>query len=119
MAVLSSGEFVRAREVVERAIAQAAFPAAVVEVGDAVSARWREPFGALTCDPDASPTREDTLFDLASLTKVIATTTLAMQLHERGRLDLDAADPTAGCPSGAPGIAMRCRFERCWPTRPA
>ena len=43
---------------------------------------------ALTPAPDA--TTEDTIYDAASLTKVIATTTAAMQLVERGKLDLDA-----------------------------
>ena len=36
------------------------------------------------------PAAEDTIYDAASLTKVIATTTAVMQLVERGRLELDA-----------------------------
>lgn len=89
MAVLKSEDFVRARDVVRQAVSRAAFPAAVVEVGDAGTVFWREAFGTLTYDADSPATREDTLFDLASLTKVIATTTLAMELVEHGRLDLD------------------------------
>jgi CubicO group peptidase (beta-lactamase class C family) len=38
---------------------------------------------------DSYPVEERTLFDLASLTKVVATTTAAMMLEEEGRLDLD------------------------------
>jgi CubicO group peptidase (beta-lactamase class C family) len=87
--VLKTDEFVRARRVVQQAVLRAAFPAAVVEVGDAVKPVWREAFGTLTYDSDSPPAREDTLFDLASLTKVIVTTTLAMQFAEAGRLDLD------------------------------
>ena len=62
--------FAAARAVIARAIADRAFPAAVIEVGTATQPLWREAFGALTYDPGAPPTREDTIFDLASLTKV-------------------------------------------------
>ncbi|MDP3072826.1 MAG: DUF1343 domain-containing protein [Opitutaceae bacterium] len=43
---------------------------------------------ALTPAPEAAT--EDTIYDAASLTKVVATTTAVMQLFERGQLDLDA-----------------------------
>jgi beta-glucosidase-like glycosyl hydrolase/CubicO group peptidase (beta-lactamase class C family) len=46
--------------------------------------------GRLSYDEDAAPVTRETLYDLASLTKVVVTTTLAMMLYERGRLDLDA-----------------------------
>lgn len=45
-------------------------------------------YGVLDHAPGAPPVSPSTLFDLASLTKVVATTTLAMMLEERGRLDL-------------------------------
>jgi CubicO group peptidase (beta-lactamase class C family) len=47
-------------------------------------------FGRLTYDQDSPRVTPATLFDLASLTKVVATTTMAMILYERGLLDLDA-----------------------------
>ena len=78
-----------AREVLRRAIDERAFPAAVVEVGNAGGPLWREAFGRLTFDAAAPATREDTIFDLASLTKVMATTPLVMQQVERGSLALD------------------------------
>jgi CubicO group peptidase (beta-lactamase class C family) len=81
--------FAAAREALLRAIAGRAFPAAVVEVGDASRPLWREAFGRLTFDPDAAPARDDTIFDLASLTKVLATTPLVMRQVERGALALD------------------------------
>jgi serine-type D-Ala-D-Ala carboxypeptidase len=81
--------FDRPREVILRAIANQAFPAAVVEVGTAGEVLWHAAFGRLTFDPDAPPTREDTIFDLASLTKVMSTTPLVMQQVERGSLGLD------------------------------
>ncbi len=82
-------DFGRARTVVSAAVAAQAFPAAVVEVGRGTGVLWREAFGRLTDAPDAPRTTEHTIFDLASLTKVIATTSLAMRLIDRGRLRLD------------------------------
>jgi CubicO group peptidase (beta-lactamase class C family) len=46
--------------------------------------------GRLTYDSDAPPVTPATLFDLASLTKPVATTTMAMILYERGLLELEA-----------------------------
>jgi uncharacterized protein YbbC (DUF1343 family) len=46
-------------------------------------------FGRLTYDADAPAVTAHTLYDLASLTKVVATTTMAMILVDEGRLDLD------------------------------
>ena len=64
---------------------------------------YRKAYGhrALTPAPDA--TTEDTLYDAASLTKVIATTTAVMQLVERGKLDLDAPVARYLRPFGAHG----------------
>ena len=50
---------------------------------------WREAFGTLTYAEDAPAAREDTIFDLASLTKVIATATIAMRAVDDGRIALD------------------------------
>ena len=50
---------------------------------------WREAFGHLTYDPEAAACTEATIFDLASLTKVIATTTVVMRLVDEGVLRLD------------------------------
>ncbi len=44
----------------------------------------------MTYEKDAARVTPDTLFDIASLTKVVVTTTLAMILHERGLLDLES-----------------------------
>jgi CubicO group peptidase (beta-lactamase class C family) len=86
--------FVAARRVLDQAIAERAFPAAVIEVGTAGQILWRQAFGTLTFDIDAAPASDDTIFDLASLTKVIATTPLVMQQVERGVLALE--DPVSG-----------------------
>ena len=63
-----------------------------------------------------------TIFDLASLTKPIATTTMAAILYERGLLELDA--PVIGIVSGIPLrhpilAATKSPSACCWPTPPA
>lgn len=83
--------FRNARNVLEEAREHQAFPAAVCEVGSAAGPLWTEAFGRLTYDPDAPATTASTRFDLASLTKVIATTSIAMSLVGRGRLTLETA----------------------------
>jgi len=85
--------FDAARRVLEQAIAEQAFPAAVIEVGNTGQMAWRQAFGRLTYDPHSARTTDATIFDLASLTKVVSTTPLVMQQFERGVLALD--DPVS------------------------
>ncbi len=66
-----------------------AFPGGVLAVGHRGALVHLHPFGRLTYDADAPPVTAETLYDLASLTKVVATTTMAMILVDEGRLDLD------------------------------
>jgi CubicO group peptidase (beta-lactamase class C family) len=82
-------DFTVAARIVQEGHTAGAYPAAVVEVGTLEGVMWREAFGRLDYDADASATSRDTIFDLASLTKVIATTSLAMRLVDRGTLDLN------------------------------
>ena len=81
--------FAAAAALLREAIAGGAFPAASVEVGRASGPIWRHATGRLTYDADAPPVDRETIFDLASLTKVIATTTLAMRAIDDGRMTLD------------------------------
>jgi CubicO group peptidase (beta-lactamase class C family) len=81
--------FSAAAALVRHAIASGTFPAASLEVGNSDRAMWRDATGRLTFDADADPVSEHTIFDLASLTKVIATTTLVMRAVDDGRLNLD------------------------------
>ncbi|MBF8301449.1 MAG: beta-lactamase, partial [Acidobacteria bacterium] len=81
--------FLSASRVLEDAIRKKAFPAASIEVGDATRPLWRQAFGRLRFEADAPAAAEDTIFDLASLTKVLATTPLVMQQTERGAIGLD------------------------------
>lgn len=78
--------FAGVRDVIASGIGRRVYPAASIEVGTVAQALWTEAFGTLTYEPDAPPATTDTVFDLASLTKVIVTATLAMRHVEDGRL---------------------------------
>ncbi len=85
--------FPAAAALLREAIGAGAFPAAAVEVGRADEAIWRDATGRLTYDNASQPVDRETIFDLASLTKVIATTTLVMRAVDDARLRLD--DPVS------------------------
>jgi beta-glucosidase-like glycosyl hydrolase/CubicO group peptidase (beta-lactamase class C family) len=79
-------------EVVEKAIADKAFPGATMAVGYRGKVSLHA-FGKLSYDANSPATKIDTIYDLASLTKVVATTTLVEKLVEGdfpSPLDLDA-----------------------------
>jgi CubicO group peptidase (beta-lactamase class C family) len=80
----------RTRAVLDAGLAARAFPAAVVEVGRAAGRIGQIAVGRLRYDADAPLCTVETIFDLASLTKVIATTSFVMRAIGAGRLALDA-----------------------------
>jgi serine-type D-Ala-D-Ala carboxypeptidase len=84
------GRLDAAHAVVDRAIAEQAFPGAAWGVLYRAEVIALEAAGRFTYDENARAVRPETVFDLASLTKVAATTAAAMLLVDRGRLDLDA-----------------------------
>ncbi len=75
------------------AIGRRVFPAAVAEIGHSGGPIWREAFGTLTFEARARAADESTIFDLASLTKPIATTNLVLDLTARNLVIL--AEPVA------------------------
>ena len=77
-------------EVVQRALADSAFPGAYAVVGSRDRVYFSGGFGAIDWQPGSSKPDEHTLWDMASLTKVIGMTTAMMQLAAAGRVDLDA-----------------------------
>ena len=81
--------FSQAADILASAVARHVFPAAVIEVGTSAQRSWSQAFGTLTYETGAPATQDDTVFDLASLSKVLATTPLVMRLIERGGLGLD------------------------------
>ena len=78
---------------IDAAIARHELPGAVVLVGRGDRIVYRRAFGRRAIAPSPEPMTDDTIFDLASLTKVVATTTSVMQLVEQGRIRL--RDPVA------------------------
>ncbi len=68
------------------------YPGAVVVIGTQDTVLWSRGYGHFTWSTSSAvPDPDSTLFDLASLTKVVATTAAAMLLVQEGRLDLDRA----------------------------
>jgi CubicO group peptidase (beta-lactamase class C family) len=78
------------RQVMEEGVASQVFPGGVVAVGHEGRLVALEPAGRFTYQENAPAVEAGTIYDLASLTKVVATTTAAMILYERNLLLLDA-----------------------------
>ena len=72
-------DFNSVAEIIERAISKKIFPCACLEIGRTEDILWRGAFGHLSYERKSTAADHNTIFDLASLTKVIATATLAMQ----------------------------------------
>jgi uncharacterized protein YbbC (DUF1343 family)/CubicO group peptidase (beta-lactamase class C family) len=73
---------------VKEAIAAGQLPGAVIVAGRADQVLYRRAFGRRAVQPSPETMTLDTIFDVASLTKVVATTTAVMALVEDGRLRL-------------------------------
>ncbi|MDR3410371.1 MAG: DUF1343 domain-containing protein [Formivibrio sp.] len=76
--------------IVETEIAAGHIPGAVVLVGQGQRVVYEQAFGHRAVQPVDEAMTLDTVFDLASLTKVVATTPAILKLAERGALSLDA-----------------------------
>jgi uncharacterized protein YbbC (DUF1343 family)/CubicO group peptidase (beta-lactamase class C family) len=79
--------------VIQNAISDGSIPGAVVVVGHDGAVIYRKAYGGRALEPRREVMTLDTVFDLASLTKVIVTTTAVMQLVESGKVRLN--DPVA------------------------
>jgi CubicO group peptidase (beta-lactamase class C family) len=97
-AVVPRGNFTPVALLVDAAVAAPRMPGAVVQIGHAGKIVFRQAFGSrkLPGEPGldglpapAEPMTEDTIFDLASLTKSIATATAVLQLFEQGKVGID------------------------------
>jgi beta-glucosidase-like glycosyl hydrolase/CubicO group peptidase (beta-lactamase class C family) len=74
--------------VADEALAAKAFPGGVLAVGKDSALVHLRPFGRFSYEDDAMEVKADTIYDVASLTKVVATTTMAMILVDEGKLDV-------------------------------
>src|SRR5689334_2737170 len=90
---MSGERLARIDEAVRASIERKETPGAVVLVARRGRVVYRKAFGDRAIEPQREAMTVDTIFDLASLTKVVATTTSIMMLVERGRLSL--ADPVS------------------------
>src|SRR5579859_7979770 len=79
--------------IIQQAIADKNIPGAVLVVGHDGKVIYRKAYGERALDPRREVMTLDTVFDLASLTKVIATTTAVMQMVEQGKVRMN--DPVA------------------------
>jgi uncharacterized protein YbbC (DUF1343 family) len=75
---------------VERTLSAHGAPGCVVAMGRRDGVIFRRAYGRRAVDPAPETMTPDTIFDLASVTKAVATATSVMILYERGQLDLDA-----------------------------
>jgi CubicO group peptidase (beta-lactamase class C family) len=76
--------------IIEQGIRDMAYPSAVLVVGNDKEVIYQNAYGRLTYEDDAKPTTMNTIYDLASVTKVIATTSAVMKLYDEGKIDLYA-----------------------------
>ncbi len=82
-------DFTPASHLIQEAIAAHHLPGAVLLVGHNGHIVFEGAYGNRALEPTIEPMTTDTIFDLASLTKVLVTTTAILQLYEQGKLDLD------------------------------
>jgi len=90
---LDPARLARIEGLVADAIAAGETPGCVVCIGRRAGTAWIRAFGDRQIEPAREPMTTETIFDLASLTKPVATATAVMQLVEEGRLRL--RDPIA------------------------
>src|SRR3954471_20125212 len=86
---MSSERLSKIDHVIERGIKAGGYPGASVVVGRRGAAVWEKGFGQLgwnASDPEVTP---GTIYDIASLTKVVGTTTAVMLLYDEDKIQLD------------------------------
>jgi uncharacterized protein YbbC (DUF1343 family)/CubicO group peptidase (beta-lactamase class C family) len=89
----ATGPLASVDAVITQAIHDGNIPGAVLLVGHNRQVIYRKAYGNRALEPRREPMTLETIFDLASLTKVVATTTAVMKLVEQGKIRLN--DPVA------------------------
>jgi CubicO group peptidase (beta-lactamase class C family) len=87
---ISDPRFGAVYRVLEDAIAAGAFPGCAFGVLKDSEVVVQDACGQFTYEESSASVASGTVFDLASVSKVVATTAIAMLLYQRGHLDLDA-----------------------------
>jgi SSS family transporter len=88
-----AASFSTVSNLINNAIAAKKLPGAVVLVGQNDKIVFEHAYGNRSLEPTVEPMTEDTIFDMASLTKCLSTAVAVMQLYEEGKLNFD--DPVA------------------------
>ena len=83
-------DFSKVDSLMNNAIKDSVFPGAVLLVAKRGRVILHKPYGRQTYDKNGIPVTTESMFDLASVTKVVGTTSAAMILYDEGKLDLDA-----------------------------
>jgi CubicO group peptidase (beta-lactamase class C family) len=91
---MSAERLAKIDHVVTRGISAGGYPGASVVVGRRGAAVFERGYGRLSWEKSSAPVQADrTIYDLASLTKVVGTTTAIMVLFDEGKIHLD--DPVS------------------------
>src|SRR6266550_7116475 len=88
---MSAERLARMDQVIQASIAKKELPGAVVLVARHGRVAWRKAYGSRAVEPQREAMTLDTIFDLASLTKIVATATSIMILVEQGKVRLSDA----------------------------
>lgn len=85
--------FTTVSTLIDNAIAFQKLPGAVVLIGQGNKVAFEHAYGNRSLEPTVEPMTEDTIFDMASLSKCLSTAVAVMQLYEEHKLNFD--DPVA------------------------
>lgn len=91
--ILDDASKARIDRVIEQGIARHSAPGIALVIGTKDEILYAKAYGRLTYDPNSPPVTLNTLFDLASVSKAVGTTSAALLLMQDGKLDLD--DPVS------------------------
>lgn len=89
MPVGTSAEWARVDSIVQDGLAKKAYPGCVVLAVQGGVIKYHRAFGNFEFDTKSMPVNLESAYDLASVTKISATTVSVMKLYEQGKLDLD------------------------------
>ena len=82
-------DFSKLDSVIQSGITNKYYPGAQVLIGDKNKVLYEKSYGKFTYDENSPGVKSDNIFDLASVTKVVATTTALMILYDEGKISLD------------------------------
>lgn len=85
----SNYNFAVVDSLMSKGIADSVFPGSVLLIAQRGKVIYRKPFGKYTYENTAVEISEESMFDIASLTKVLGTTSAAMFLYDEGKIKLD------------------------------